>query len=389
MQKNPKWTTKYKNHLPDRAFLYIAPGGKKDDTGRTVPRSLRYFPVYNHLGQISASHAKNAIGRIPQSKAKGLTEKKVKALQDKARKLYYEAGGMAGVRKEKRKPAKPKRRKKAAAPSIPKLRLVANPKRKLHKASSRAKATQRIVRRNAADTKDSHVFSFFVVSGTSGKIISGYATRERAREDAKLYKKANLPVRILSRASLEKQGLDPADDKNWKVGSGSKFRKLLEERSTRPRWARNPAHAAKAMAPVIEVFEREREKAAKVHPKLLEVVLQVDPEIHDTERAFAQTTWDTDIGVVAIQVAPELAREPISVIRGIIRHEFGHAAVFYGLEPAWPKRFASMESYEALERGADVNAERIFGTKIYYDERGVEVSGPGARGKRPRPLGLR
>lgn len=61
------WTTKYKNDLPDSAFMYIEPGGKKDSEGKTTPRSLRHFPYKDANGKIDAIHVRNAISRIPQA----------------------------------------------------------------------------------------------------------------------------------------------------------------------------------------------------------------------------------------------------------------------------------------------------------------------------------
>src|SRR5215469_6574903 len=49
------------NDLPDDAFAYIEPGGSKDSGGKTVPRSLRHFPVHD------AAHTRNALSRAPQS----------------------------------------------------------------------------------------------------------------------------------------------------------------------------------------------------------------------------------------------------------------------------------------------------------------------------------
>jgi HK97 family phage prohead protease len=49
------------NNLPDSAFAYIEPGGKKDATGKTIPRSLRHFPIHD------AAHVRNALARAPQS----------------------------------------------------------------------------------------------------------------------------------------------------------------------------------------------------------------------------------------------------------------------------------------------------------------------------------
>ena len=49
------------NDLPDSDFAYIEPGGSKDASGKTVPRSLRHFPVHD------AAHVRNALARAPQS----------------------------------------------------------------------------------------------------------------------------------------------------------------------------------------------------------------------------------------------------------------------------------------------------------------------------------
>jgi phage head maturation protease len=49
------------NNLPDSDFAYVEPGGTKDDQGKTVPRSLRHFPIPD------AEHVRNALARAPQS----------------------------------------------------------------------------------------------------------------------------------------------------------------------------------------------------------------------------------------------------------------------------------------------------------------------------------
>jgi uncharacterized protein len=49
------------NDLPDSSFAYIEPGGIKDPTGKTSPRSKRHFPVHDE------AHARNALARAPQS----------------------------------------------------------------------------------------------------------------------------------------------------------------------------------------------------------------------------------------------------------------------------------------------------------------------------------
>jgi hypothetical protein len=48
--------------LPDSAFAYIEPSGTKDSEGKTVPRSLRHFPIQD------AAHVRAALARFRQSK---------------------------------------------------------------------------------------------------------------------------------------------------------------------------------------------------------------------------------------------------------------------------------------------------------------------------------
>jgi len=149
----------------------------------------------------------------------------------------------------------------------------------------------------------------------------------------------------------------------------------------------NPTQAKRQMKKVTDIFADERKRAAAKHPKLAEVGLQLDPHLHDSPRHFAATHKPPRKAVV-ILVAPELASEPVSVIRGIIRHEFGHAHQLLG--GGMPQKGTkALPKYDVIERDADRKAERIFDCKIYYDARGVEVAGPGARGQRPRPKGLK
>jgi HK97 family phage prohead protease len=55
-----KISTASKNDLPDSAFAYIEPGGTKDESGKTTPRSKRHFPIHD------AAHVRNALARIGQ-----------------------------------------------------------------------------------------------------------------------------------------------------------------------------------------------------------------------------------------------------------------------------------------------------------------------------------
>ena len=65
------------NNLPDSAFAYIEPGGSKDAGGRTVPRSLRHFPIHD------ADHVRNALARLSTSPFEAKARPKVEAAAKK------------------------------------------------------------------------------------------------------------------------------------------------------------------------------------------------------------------------------------------------------------------------------------------------------------------
>lgn len=65
------------NDLPDSDFAYIQPGGTKDSSGKTVPRSLRHFPIHD------AAHVRNALARAPQSPFGKLAMPKIMAAAKK------------------------------------------------------------------------------------------------------------------------------------------------------------------------------------------------------------------------------------------------------------------------------------------------------------------
>jgi len=54
-------TRKKINDLPDSDFAYISPGGEKDSSGKTTPRSLRHLPIHD------AAHVRNALARLSQT----------------------------------------------------------------------------------------------------------------------------------------------------------------------------------------------------------------------------------------------------------------------------------------------------------------------------------
>ena len=89
--KAAKMSSKQKNDLPDSDFAYIEPGGKKDDDGKTVPRSLRHLPIND------AAHVRNALARLDQTdispEAKKTALKKIKAAAKKFGIKVSEASG--------------------------------------------------------------------------------------------------------------------------------------------------------------------------------------------------------------------------------------------------------------------------------------------------------
>jgi HK97 family phage prohead protease len=82
-QTRDVWTAAYVNNLPDSSFLLVEPGGRKDAEGKTVPRSLRHFPVKNAAGDVDEPHLANALARIPQ--ASSISASQRAAAMDKAK----------------------------------------------------------------------------------------------------------------------------------------------------------------------------------------------------------------------------------------------------------------------------------------------------------------
>lgn len=73
-----EWTAAYVNDLPDSSFAYIESGGTKED-GKTVPRSLRHFPIKDAQGKADPAHVRAALSRLPQSEFEGKARPKVEA----------------------------------------------------------------------------------------------------------------------------------------------------------------------------------------------------------------------------------------------------------------------------------------------------------------------
>jgi hypothetical protein len=73
MTEKAVWSTAFINDLPDAAFAWIEPGGKKDSSGKTTPRSLRHLPHHNasvksptENGSVDKPHLRAALSRVNQ-----------------------------------------------------------------------------------------------------------------------------------------------------------------------------------------------------------------------------------------------------------------------------------------------------------------------------------
>jgi hypothetical protein len=82
-------TTELENSLPDSAFAWVEDGGKKDDEGKTTPRSLRHLPYKNSRGESDLSHVRNALARLSQ--VRGLSAEKEKRIRAKLEKILVDS----------------------------------------------------------------------------------------------------------------------------------------------------------------------------------------------------------------------------------------------------------------------------------------------------------
>lgn len=73
--KAAEWTNAQINDLPDSSFAYVESGGKKDSSGRTVPRTLRNLPYKDASGKIDLPHLRNAMARVTHTNLSGAQQK--------------------------------------------------------------------------------------------------------------------------------------------------------------------------------------------------------------------------------------------------------------------------------------------------------------------------
>ena len=118
-------------------------------------------------------------------------------------------------------------------------------------------------------------------------------------------------------------------------------------------------------------------------PWFPDVFIEVDCSFRVKPRHFAAVSTD---GPVILFVCPELEKQPLTRIRGILAHEAGHIAYDLGL--VGEKDLQGISLMDS-ERQADLAAWFATGWIIKYDRDLVQKAGPGSRGDWPRPINLR
>lgn len=120
------------------------------------------------------------------------------------------------------------------------------------------------------------------------------------------------------------------------------------------------------------IFRQRTNQVKRIAPKLRIGLTVGDPEDFPEERNFAMCAL-VQPTFAQILVAEKIEREPDAVIDALLRHEIAHALLSYERRP------------HHTEQMADDLAEKLWGDRIYYDDRNVQTL---ARGTWPRPRHL-
>lgn len=116
-------------------------------------------------------------------------------------------------------------------------------------------------------------------------------------------------------------------------------------------------------------------------------------ELHEDERAGSdngagserQFGYCKDGQPIIIAFAAKVEQLPEHNIRGLMRHEFGHALDFrYGRRPL--EKVLGVKLSPMTERRADQIAEAVFGEPIEYDQKLIQCVDCGGVSPRPRRL---
>ena len=105
LTENARWTRAYVNSLPDSAFLYVEPGGRRDRVGRSHPLSLRHLPYRSRTGKIDEAHLRAALSRSHQERT-DLPEHVKAETYRHAQEIYGREFGYAANTPPPRRPAR-------------------------------------------------------------------------------------------------------------------------------------------------------------------------------------------------------------------------------------------------------------------------------------------
>ena len=116
--------------------------------------------------------------------------------------------------------------------------------------------------------------------------------------------------------------------------------------------------------------------------KLPPIVVRTDCSFATSKRHFAGVITGN---VVVMYVCPDLANQPISLIRGVLYHEMGHVLQFIEKQLKGKNEMGDRD----YEQDCDYKVEMTCGIKIYYDKSMVQRVGKKKKTwlmKRPRGL---
>ena len=144
---------------------------------------------------------------------------------------------------------------------------------------------------------------------------------------------------------------------------------------------------ANSMKKVEQVFDKAFDKVEAEFPDFGTV------ELHEDEHAGAdngagaerQFAYCAEGDPIVIAFAPKATELSESRLRGLMRHEFGHALEYrFGVKEL--ERRLGRRLPEKVERRADVIAETVWGQPIVYDTRDIQCVGIHGKQRRPRRL---
>jgi hypothetical protein len=143
------------------------------------------------------------------------------------------------------------------------------------------------------------------------------------------------------------------------------------------------------------IFDRAAAAFDAITEDMPDVVVTTSCAHAVSKRNFAAVSPLSD--PVQLYLCADLTHQPITRIRGILWHEAGHVILertrraFRQLLGVFPLEDDPKHPLYGLdeEQKTDAIVQLTCGVKIYYDDDLVQRAGPGARGIRPRPAGLK